>query len=64
VGQAGLAQSGRSVEQDVVQGFFTAFGSRDRYFKVILGLVLSGKISQVPGSQAGIQRCILDTWLA
>jgi hypothetical protein len=64
MGQAGLAQSGRAVEQDMIQGFFTAFGSRDSYFKVILGLVLSGKISQVAGSQAGIQRCILDTRLA
>jgi hypothetical protein len=48
----------------MVQGFFTAFGSRDSYLQVILGLVLSGEISQAPGSQAGIQRCILDTWLA
>ena len=61
--QAGLAQTGRSVEQDVVQGFIACFGRGDSNFKVILGLVLSGKLGEAAGSQTGIQRSIFSTWL-
>ena len=59
--QAGLAQAGRAVEEYMVQSFFTAPGGGDGDIEVFLDLVLSGKLSQTPWPQAGIQRCILST---
>jgi hypothetical protein len=43
----------------MVQGFIAAFGGSDGNLEVFLGLVLSGELSQAPGPQTGIQRCIL-----
>ena len=53
--QAGLAEPGRSVEQDMIQGFLAALGRGDSYLEVFLGLFLSRKLGQVPGPQTGIQ---------
>ena len=57
--QAGLAETGRTVKKHVVQGFITAFGRVDSYLEVILRLVLSRKLRQMPRPQAGIKRRIL-----
>jgi hypothetical protein len=47
----------------MVQGFIAGPGGGDRYFKVFLGLVLSGELGEAAGPQTGIQRGILGTWL-
>lgn len=63
VGERGLSQAGRAIEQDVVDGFIPSLGGGDGDFEVVLGLVLSDKIGQAPRPQAGIKRCILGTGL-
>jgi hypothetical protein len=64
MGQAGLAQAGRPVEQDMVQGFSPSSGSRNGDFQVFLRLVLPDEVGQAAGSETGIERCVLGAGLA
>ena len=59
MGQAGLAKAGRTVEKHVVQSFITAFCRGDSYLEVVLRLVLSRKLSEMPWPQVGIKRRVL-----
>ena len=54
MGETGLTQARRTVKKNVVQGFPSTTGRSDSYLQIILGLVLSGKISEIPGSKTGI----------
>jgi hypothetical protein len=48
--QGGLAETRRTVEQDVVQGFTSTFGCGNSYVKIFLGLVLSYEVGKAPWS--------------
>jgi hypothetical protein len=63
MGEAGLAEAGRPVEQDVVKGFTAASGSGDGYLQIFLGPVLSGEIGKASRSETGIKWCILGAGL-
>ena len=58
VGQGGLAQSGRSAEQDVIQGFVALLGRLDGDFQPLLDLGLTGEIGEQRRPQRHLQRCI------
>jgi hypothetical protein len=59
MGEAGLAQARRPVEQDMVDGFAPALGSGDGNLEVFLGLVLPDKVGQGTRPEAGIEGCVL-----
>ena len=61
MGQAGLAETGRAVEQYMVEGFTATGSRRNSYLQVFFNPVLSGKISQTSRPEAGIERRILRT---
>ncbi len=64
VGQGGLAQSGRSVKQQMVQRFIPAFGGGNSDVQIVLNPGLTGKICQTAWSQTGIERSILGAWFS
>jgi hypothetical protein len=64
MGEAGLAQARRPVEQDMVDRFAAAPGSGDGYLEVFLGIVLPDEVGQGTRSEAVIQGCVLFTGLA
>jgi len=59
MGQTGLAKTRGTVEKNVVQSFITASGCFDSYLEVVLRLVLSRKLRQMPWPQVGIKRRVL-----
>ncbi len=64
MGQGGLAQAGRPIEEDVVQCLIPAPGGGYGYSQVFLGPVLADKLIQAARSQAGLKRYILGGRLA
>lgn len=63
MGQGGLAQAGRPVEQNVVQRLTPALGRGDGDIQVALDFVLSDEVIKVAGTEAGIQRGVLGAGL-
>ena len=57
--QARLAEAGRPVKQDMVDRLTPTLSRGNRYLKIFLGLLLSDKVGQVPGSKTGIERGVL-----
>ena len=57
--QTGLAEAGRPVKQDMVDRLTPAFSRGNSYLEVFLGLLLSDKVGQVPGSKTRIERGVL-----
>jgi hypothetical protein len=55
MGEAGLAQARRPVEQDMVDGLATAPGGGDGNLEIFFGLVLPDKVGQGTRPEAGIQ---------
>ena len=64
IGQGCLAQTGRTVEQKMVQCIPPAFGGSNGYLQILLNPVLSGEVTEMTGSEAGIKRGILSVWFA
>jgi len=62
-GQAGLAQAGRPVKQDMVYRLPPAFGGIDSYLEIFLRFNLADEVRQAPGSKTGIKRSILGAGL-
>lgn len=58
MGEAGLAQAGRPVKEDMVDGFAPAFSGGDGNLEVFLGLVLPDKVGQGARPEAVIQGCV------
>ena len=63
MGQGGLAQAGRPVEQYVVERLTPALGRRDGDIQVTLDFILSDEVIKVAGTEAGIQRDVLGAGL-
>jgi hypothetical protein len=59
MGEAGLAQARRPVEQDMVDGLATAPGGGDGNLEIFFGLVLPDKVGQGTRPEAGIKGCVL-----
>jgi hypothetical protein len=57
--QTGLAETGRAVKKNMVEGFAAASGRGNSYLEVFFCPVLSGEIGKTTRSEAGIERCIL-----
>jgi hypothetical protein len=55
MGEAGLAESGRSVEKDVVDRLAPTFSGGNRYLQVILRFCLTDKICQAPRPETIIE---------
>jgi hypothetical protein len=49
VGQRGLAQAGRAIEQDVVQGFAPSLGGGNGNVQVVLDGILPDEVAKRPG---------------
>jgi hypothetical protein len=64
MGQAGLTQAGRPVEQDVVDRLTAALGGGDGNLEVFLGLVLADEIGQGTRPEAVVQGCVFIAGLA
>ncbi len=59
MGEAGLAQAGRAVEQDVVDGLAAALGGGDGNLEVLLGLVLADEVGEGTRPEGGIEGRVL-----
>jgi hypothetical protein len=64
MGQAGLAEAGRTVKENMIEGFAAAFGCRDGNLEVVLGLVLPDKIGQGTRPEAVFQGGIIFSGLS
>ena len=51
VGKRGLSQSGRTMEQGVVEGLATIFGSLDEHLEILYDLLLSTEVAETQGAQ-------------
>jgi hypothetical protein len=56
MGQGRLTQTGRPVEQNVVERFAPALGGSDGNVQILFDLCLSVEILKTAGAQAGIER--------
>jgi len=63
MGQGGLAQAGRAVEQNVVQRLTPALGRGDGDIQITLDFVLPDELIKVAGTEAGIQGGVLGAGL-
>jgi hypothetical protein len=59
MGEAGLAQAGGAVKEDMVDGFTAAPGGSDGDFKVFLGVVLADEIGQGTRPEGAIEGRVL-----
>jgi len=64
MGEAGLAESGRSVKKYVVDRLAAPLCRGNSYLKIFFRFFLSDKVGQVSGAQAVIERRILFAGLA
>ena len=60
IGQGGLTQAWRAVDDHVVQGFFTDLGGLHGYGEVVLGVGLADKVFQPLGTQGYILVLLLE----
>ena len=60
--QCSLAQTGRAVEQQMIQSFTPALGGSDGNVYIVLNLYLPIEVSETSRSQAGIKGCVLNVW--
>ena len=51
VAERGLAQSGRTVQQRVVEGFAAVAGSLNKHLKIIYHMALSAEVGEAQGAQ-------------
>ena len=58
MGQGGLAQAGRAVDDDVIQGFAPQLGRLDSDAQVVFNRVLAHEIRQSAGPQRKVRRVI------
>jgi hypothetical protein len=56
VRKCGLAEAGRAVEQQVVEGLVALLGGVDSDTEVILQLLLADKLVKAPGTKGDIDR--------
>jgi hypothetical protein len=61
--QGSLAQTGRAVEQYMVQRFVPALSRRDSYVKIVLNFGLPDEVLQAPGTETGLKWRIFSTGL-
>ena len=59
MGEAGLAESGRTVKKDVVDRFAPPLSRRNSYLEVFLRFFLPDKIGQAAGAETVLKRLIL-----
>ena len=65
VGERGLAEARRPVEQDVVERFAAARGRLDRHLEVLADAVLADVVVEPPRPQAGlVLRVVVAPWPA
>ena len=64
VGQRRLAEAGRTVKQDVVEGLVALAGGVDGDAEVVLELGLADEFVEAPGPQRRVQRLIIVLHLA
>ena len=57
--QGGLAQTGRAVEQHMIQGFLPALGGLDVNFQILLDLILADVLFKRAGTQRVLHRLVL-----
>ncbi len=55
VAQCGLAQSWRTVEQGMVEGFATVFGSLHKHLQVLHHALLTTEVAEVEGAQSVLE---------
>jgi hypothetical protein len=56
VGEGGLAEAGRAVEEEVVEGLAAAVGGLNGDAEVLFELVLANELGQATGTQGGVER--------
>jgi len=64
VGERGLAEAGRAVEEEVVERFVALLGGVDGDAEVVLELLLADELVEAPGPESSFQRLVFVLDLA